>query len=374
MSRPALASGVAILSGGAITALHFALTPGRATAAYLASLAFLLTIGLGALLLGALLRLSGARWAVPLHRIFDAVSGSLPLALLLVVPILLRPGLFSPWARADFPPGGGLIHNRHYFAAVPFALRVCSELVILVGLEEAIRRRVIAIDRGPRIAPPRNVRTLSAIAFVATAFIGSSLIDDLIMSAAGEWSSDVFGLYGLIGGFSAAVAALALANAVLRGELGTTAAHSHAIGNVQLTAIALWGYLAFALVFLVWIADVPREVTFLAPRTLGAWRPFFLLLTVGHFVLPLLLLFRQRPKRDATYVAVVGTWVVVMHAIDAIWLVVPGIGRRPNLLDLGPILLVGGAGALLSILRFRRHPAHAAASAALATRFAYRPA
>jgi hypothetical protein len=374
MSRPFLVTLVVAAIGAIATVLLFTLAPGRAAAAYLAAVGFLLTLSLGALALAALLRLSGARWAVPLHRIYDALSGCLPLVLLLVVPIVLYPAAFYPWARGDFPGRGGLIHSPRYFAPVPFALRVVAELAVLVGIEEAIRRRVIALDRGPRLAPAGSIRTLSAVALLATAFIGSSAIDDLIMSAAGEWSSDVFGLYALIGGFSAAVAALAVANALLRRELGTMAAHAHAIGNVQLTATALWGYLAFALFLLVWIADLPREVTFFTSRTQATWRAVFILLAIGHFVVPLLLLLRQRPKRDARYVAVVGGWILAMHALDSTWLVVPGAARTPNLLDFGPIVLIGGAGTLIAIHRFRRHPALAADNAALAARFAYKPA
>jgi hypothetical protein len=104
----------------------------------------------------------------------------------------------------------------------------------------------------------------------------------------------------------------------------------------------LWAYAGFFQLLLMWIADLPREVTFYAARSRASVVPFDALLLFGHFVVPFLALLSRRLKRNAAALALVGAWLVLMNAVDVAWLVLPARVEGARLLDLAAFLTVGG--------------------------------
>jgi hypothetical protein len=194
---------------------------------------------------------------------------------------------------------------------------------------------------------------------------------DLFMSSAGDWSSDLYGLYMLVGGFACATAALAMAMFASQPRVSTTPEHTSAVGRVMLTAVSLWGYLMLASVLLTWIADLPREASFYVERTTGSWRPVFFSLLLGHFVVPFLLLLPREAKRRHGYVAMVGAWLVCMHGFDNYWWVVPSAMPNPSVFDFGPTVFFGGVGTAVANLRYRRHMPQPSMDAELRRGLAY---
>jgi hypothetical protein len=116
----------------------------------------------------------------------------------------------------------------------------------------------------------------------------------------------------------------------------------------------LWAYLGVSQLIIVWSANLPRESAFYLERTPGSWRYVAGILVVGHFVVPFFLLLSRALKRRPLLVALLGGWLVSMHALDLYWLVVPGAGRRPSILDIGPFLLLGGVMTFVGLRRFFR--------------------
>ena len=66
------------------------------------------------------------------------------------------------------------------------------------------------------------------------------------------------------------------------------------------------------------------------------------ILVFGHFLVPFLALLSRDMKRHAEPLALLGAWLVLMHAFDSYWLVMPSLGRSPHILDAGGALAVGG--------------------------------
>jgi hypothetical protein len=129
-------------------------------------------------------------------------------------------------------------------------------------------------------------------------------------------------------------------------------AHFHALGRVLLVSVILWAYIAFAALLLVWSADLPRENRFYAERSAGPWAWVAAALGVGHFALPFLALLSRALKRSPPHLAMVGAWVLMFHALDAYWLIVPSLARAPDTLDVGAFLVVGGFGFAFGAARF----------------------
>jgi hypothetical protein len=136
-------------------------------------------------------------------------------------------------------------------------------------------------------------------------------------------------------------------------------AHLHAIGRLMLMAVILWAYIGFFQLLLVWIADLPREVTFFVARSRGSFRALDVLLVLGHFVLPFLALLHRELKRRAGTLAAVGAWLVLMNAVDVAWLVLPAAGDRLRVLDAAPFLVVAALAFAHGARRFRAEKAAA---------------
>jgi uncharacterized membrane protein YwaF len=84
-------------------------------------------------------------------------------------------------------------------------------------------------------------------------------------------------------------------------------------------------------------------------------------LLVAHFAVPLLLLLSRALKRDRRALSAVAILILVAHAADMTWLVLPAnrpAGGWPLPLDLGPFLFVGGV--LAAATRARLGPVPAA--------------
>lgn len=307
------------LAGVALTIALALVDPTRAPLAWHAAATFGLTVSLGGFLLGAVLANAGATWAATIQRVHCAIGGALPVACLAYAPLV---------RRAAHPVLDALF------------------LVVLVAVEETLRAASLRDKKRAGVG---------AIGLVVVAFVGTTFFFDVTLAPSRPWVSDMFGLYVLVGSFGGAVGATAIAAARAREKLRVTRAHASALGRIELVATCLWGYCAFALYMLIWVADLPREVGFFVARTSGAWGVLLVVLVFARFVAPFLLLVPRAPKQRWGHVGAVGVVMVAAHALDSEMLVVPSSSRHASLLDVGPFLLVGGVLSLVALARFRRH-------------------
>ncbi len=364
MRRPImvpLAVGVGAL---AITGIGVAVDPARAIVAYLAAYGFGLSIALGALIFVMIALTARARWFVVLRRTTDAVAATLPLFALLFLPIAFCLRALYPWARGtkglDPETAQALVHQRPWLNVPFFLVRAALYFAVWIALGEALRRASVDNDREPRGELIVRQRTLAAVGLPVMALTLTFAAFDWLMSINAGWTSDMFGVYLFAGGFSAAVGVTAVvAYAAHRAGLlpvAVTASHFHALGRILLMTVIFWTYIAFAQFFLMWIADLPREVSFYAGRSKGTWLALDYLLLFGRFVGPFLVLLSRPFKRRPGALAMVGAWLVAMHAVDIYWLVVPAAYSSAHILDLAPIVAVSGLALAFGTWRFFAAP------------------
>jgi len=333
--------------------------------AYLAAFSWCASSVLGGLCLLMIGHTTGARWLVTMRRLSEAVAGCVPLLALLFLPIAFALGRLYPWARplAELEDSTREVvaHSQSWYTPRLFLLRSAVYLLVWIALGESLRRLSLAQDRAVHGSSEGRQTSLSAPGLVAVIFTGSFAAFDWVMSAVPGWNFNVLGLFLLTGGFAAAVGAqtialwLALRARVIVPE--HAGAHAHALGRVLLTAVCLWSYLAACQLIIVWSADLPPESRFYLLRTQGTFRALAVLLAFGHFILPLLALLSRNSKRRPELLAIVGGWLVLMHAVDVYWLIFPAAPRAPQLADGAPFVLVFALSASVAWLRFKRAPA-----------------
>ena len=347
--RWALLSASAV--GAALSVAGVCTAPVQQAFAYLAAFGFLASSMVGALALLAMTSVVGARWFVVLRRSCLAVATPASILPLLFLPIAWTLHSVYPWAGSPLASADAIAAARRaqafghpWMSAGPYLVRSAVYLFVWLAIAEALRHAARAQDRGQR-AWGKRAAAISAAALPVLGLTGSWAAFDWLMSAVPGWSMTSVGLYVLTGGFASALGLLAVVvdharrNHMLPAEVG--AAHSLALGRLLFAAVCLWAYIAVSQLIIVWIANLPREAAFYVPRARGGFRSLAALLTLGHFIVPFLLLLSRRWKEHSGFVAVVGSWIVLMHAVDLYWLIAPAATASPSVFALGPFLLLG---------------------------------
>jgi hypothetical protein len=361
--KRAYAYGAALFVAGAVVlAIQIAVDPRRALFAYTAGFDFGITIAVGALMVLMIMNAAHASWFVALRRPVEAIAGTLPLFVVLLVPVVLGLRSLYPWMHPDDYPDpvrGALHHERWLLNPAFFVVRAYAYVVVWLGLGLGLRAVSVRQDSSPEYRWTVIQRVLSAAALPVMAVTLSLAAFDWFMSLVAGFYSDIFGMYVFCGAFYGGMGAIAIACAVAyragRFPRDVGPPHFLSIGRVMLVSTILWAYIGFAQLLLIWIANLPREVTFYVQRTAGAWSFFSGVQLFGHFVLAFLLLLSRALKLEAKALAWVGGLLVVMHGVDVYWLVVPS-DRQPSVLDFGAFLAVAGLMFMFGAWRFARRP------------------
>jgi len=102
-----------------------------------------------------------------------------------------------------------------------------------------------------------------------------------------------------------------------------TMEHYHLMGKLLFAFTVFWAYIAFDQFFLIWYANITEETKFFLIRNSGGWWWISLLLVFGHFGIPFLILLQAWLKKRPTLISAVAVWVLLMHAVDLYWIIIP---------------------------------------------------
>jgi hypothetical protein len=339
-------------------------------AAYLAGFFAAVSVAVGALALLMVTRLSGATWFVPMKRAAEAIGSTLPLFLVLFVPIALGIRGTFPWAQPtgslDAQARASLDETRVWWNPTFFVARSYLYLVVWCGLALAWRRASRATTRRLGLADSERQRILSAVGLPVLILTASFAGFDWMMSLDAGWVSDAFGLTIAAGAFAGGVGLVSVFSylGLRSGRLRPTEirpAHFHALGKVLLTSVMLWAYVGVGQFIIIWMADLPREISFYADRSTRGVEWLSAAVVLGHFVIPFLLLLSRPLKRRPVGLAIVGGWVVAAHVTDVIWLTLPADGHAIHVAELAPVVVLVGSFVVAAWWRYRSTdplPAH----------------
>lgn len=328
MKRAAIVLLALGLLGALATLLLYPREPDRMAVAICASWWFGLTIAIGALGTIMVLNLSHATWFVVFRPMTSSVAATLPLLALGLLPAALVARHVYPWAGAVEGIPHDVLHRiertRPWMSPWPVYARTLLSLGLWSTL--AVWLRATSTTGRARVASGVGVPVL-AITATVTPF-------DWMMRAEPGWRSSIFGMYVAVSGFYGATGLVAiLAWLAVRRQLlkpdEVRPDHFHAHGRLMLTAVCLWGYLAFFQLMLQWVGNIPAEVQFYARRALGPWAGISAALVLGHFVVPFFALLSRPLKRRPDALAAVGAVMLLTHVLDVAWLIVPS--RAPGL-------------------------------------------
>jgi len=347
-----------------LTAAGAAGDPRQALASYLVAFVYWLGIVLGALILLGALHASKARWPVVLRRFLETIPQTLPVFVLLFLPIALGLKHVFVWVE---PAGltGELAHavaHKVPYLNVPFFLaRAAGYFVVWIAVAHLLRAWSIRQDQEGGHALTLRQRRLGAGALPFLALTLSFASFDWMMSLDPRFFSTIFGVYWFAGSFLAAFAVLVIGAAATRDlpdHFGhhLNADHVHALGKFLLAFTAFWAYIAFSQFMLIWIANIPEEVPWYILRASGPWGRVGIFLAVGHFAIPFAVLLSRDLKRSPRKLAMVAAWLLLVHWVDLHWIIMPSFheaGPAPSWMDLTAFVGVGAAFLACLVYRMR---------------------
>lgn len=322
--------GLAVI-GAAAFLLGLGSDPDRAWHNYLLNYFFWFSLSISGLFFIALCYVTTSAWAAPLKRVPEALTGFLPVALILFLILFFGSHHLYEWTHHDAVQADSILRGKRPYLNMPFfVIRNLLFYGLWMGAAFYLIRNSLRQDRTGEEALTFKNKNVSAPFLVLFAVTFTVASFDLLMSLEPHWFSTIFGVYCFAGLFESGMAVTILFVLALRRQ-GVfkeviNENHLHDLGKLMFAFCVFWAYIAFSQYMLIWYGNLPEETPYLIRRTEGSWTGVALALLFGKFIVPFFLLISRWAKRNPVYLAFVAVWVLVFQYLDIYWLVFPRVG------------------------------------------------
>ena len=341
-----------VFAASTIVSLVFLFVPGgkiHMLRAYLLGFVCCFAFAGGGLVMLMLQYVSGGKWGLLLRRPLEAMTRTLPLVALMVVPIGLLMRHLYQWARYPNPTAtarafaaGEMTKEQQLTANAKHAMfspgSAVLQTVIVFGILMTFMYFLNKWSLERDADPARGTQASYdywRIKFENLSgpgiFVYVVLLTDAallwIMSLDVTWYSSIWGLKFLVGqGY--AVLALGILTVVLlskaepmRTLLRTT--EQHDLGKFAFAFVMLNIYLTFAEFLIIWSGNVPDEIPWYLARIRGGWWVVCSLDFVCHWLIPFCLLLSRNLKREKGRLAALCVFMLFARALDMFWIIEP---------------------------------------------------
>ena len=327
--------------------------PQMAHRSYLFAFVFWFVIPMGCMGILMLHHLVGGWWGLPIRRLLEAGTRTLPLMAVLFIPVILGMRITYPWI---YEPGD-LITNPNYKFKMEyltphfFIARVVIYFVIWLGVAALLNRwsREQDADGADGTKFALRLEGLSGPGIILWGTALSFAVFDWVMSLEPHWFSTIYGMLFMV---ISALTAMSMMITVLRLLSDTepikdavTPQQYNDLGNLMLAFTMLWAYMSFSQFLIIWAGNIKDEIPWYMSRAFGGWGRLALFLVIMHFAVPFLLLLQRGVKRRLKWLSIVAGMMLCLSAIDVYWLIVPAYeqsGPRLHVTDLLAFIGIGG--------------------------------
>lgn len=320
--------------------------------AYLSAFVFWSSITIGSLAVLMVQYLSGGRWGLISRRVLEASARTLPLLVLLFLPIAFHPEALYPWTRPEAASDPVFQLQTLYLNRPFFYIREVIYFGIWGALTYLLTGWSYAQDREPtRLPGPKDgrMRMLSGPGLVLYMLTITFCSVDWIMATNSHFSSTIFGilLLGQQGLSTFAFTILILSMLVKAKPIATVFQQEifNDLGNLTLCFTMLWAYFQVSQLIIIYQGNLPEEIPWYLNRMYGTWTWVAVVVLLGIFVIPFSSLLWKRLKREPAKFAKLAIFILIMRVVDTVWTIAPAI--RPNgptlhWLDFATVVGVGG--------------------------------
>ncbi len=351
-----------VFVASSIVSLVFLLAPsgaGHILRAYLLGFMCCFAFAGGGLAMLMLQYVSGGKWGLLLRRPLEAMTRTLPLVALMVIPVFVFGKHLYQWMR--FPTiaseqdamANGLVTKEQGLTAIakhamfnPFSAIVQTVVIfgVLCFLMYLLNKWSIQRDEDPARGTLEsydrwrikfeNLSGPCIFLYVVLLTDGALL---WIMSLDVTWYSSIWGLQFLVGqGF--AVLALSILTVVKLSKvepmhtlLRTT--EQHDLGKFAFAFVMLNIYLSFAEFLIIWSGNVPDEIPWYLARIRGGWWWICSADFICHWLIPFCLLLSRDLKRDKKRLTYLCMFMLFARCLDMFWLIEPNFSNAAGRLS-----------------------------------------
>ncbi len=363
LSLPLIVVGLIAAVGGVFAAKS---TPGglaHGLAAYHVATMAILAICLGATFFVLVWNLLNAGWSAAIKRQAENVMSFLPFAFLLILPTLFieafSHGILFKWmdpanygdpllyekAGYFFAPRQVMDHATHqpvdHFV---FPLFFFARAAFYGLFWTFLSRRLVSLslkqDQTGDKWLSKEARHTSAWGMLVFALTTAFASFDWIMSLDYRFFSTMWGVWYFS---AAAFSSVALVSFILARLIGAgklkgcvTSEHFHDLGKLLFSFTVFWAYISFSQYFLIWYSNIPEETTFFIFRKQGDWDLVRMVLIVGHFLVPFLLLVSRVGKKSFAFMSLMALLAFTVHGLDMFYMIRPMVdAHNPELRGVG---------------------------------------
>jgi hypothetical protein len=296
---------IAVLATAVLVVIVF-IAPRMAAAGWLLAFTYVAAFPIGSLALIMIHRLTGGRWGEALDPLLRPLAQTMPVLLLLVLPVLVASPALFPWAHGG---GDAVTHSvRVIYLNIPaYAVR---SFIALAGL------CVLAY-----LVPGAEGRAAPLCAGVGLVFYGIAIIFmglDWLLAAEAPFFSTSFGASVA---FTQLLSALALAAIA-----GPRKRDLPDLGALMLVVTLGITYTDFMAVLVMWYGDVPSKVFWFVERMREPWLTLAISAFIATSLIPIASLMFARVRASRAALRAIGALSLTGLAIYQSWLLAPAFG------------------------------------------------
>jgi hypothetical protein len=295
---------------------------------YIIGFTFWTGIAVGSLALLMLQHLTGGGWGLVIRRILEASTRTLPLIVVLVIPLIIGSHSLYEWTRPEELAKHPVVQLKTPYLNLPFfTIRTVVFLASWLLLTYFLNRWSLEQDRTGDREYAKKMRILSGPGMVLLIFTVTFAAIDWFMSLEPEWFSTIYGFIFLaawsLSALAFTIAVLAwLSNSEPMNQI-VAPLHFHDLGKLLLALVMLWAYFAYSQFLIIWSGNLPEEIHYYVERIHGPWGAIIILVVLLHFAAPFLFLLSRSIKRDPRKLVIVALLVLFMRVIDLSWTLIP---------------------------------------------------
>ncbi len=316
---------------------------------YLWCYMFFIGAPLGATALLMLQYLTGGAWGLVIRRPCEAAMRTMPLLLVLFLPVVLGIPRLYEWSHAKIVAHDAMLQHKHAYLNVPFFLTRAAIYFagwLLIG--HLLYKWSGDQDKGDGRAAGR-LMAISGPGLIFYGFSVTFMAIDWVLALNPHWFSTIFGLLFIAGEGLSAVAFMICLLVMLsrRPPLADvlTHRHLHDVGKLLLAFVMVWAYFSFSQLLVIWSGNLPEEIPWYVRRFGGGWQYMGAALVLLHFAFPFALLLSRDIKRNFKLLRAVAVMVIAMRFVDLYWVVAPEFyksGFTVNWMDVAAPVGLGG--------------------------------
>jgi hypothetical protein len=297
--------------------------------AWLVSILFWLGLSLGSMALLMIYHLVGGRWGMATCRILEAAMAPLPWMALLFLPLFFGLQRLYPWANEAVVAADPILRHRQPWMNEPaFIFRNLIYFGIWIGMAIPLRRWSLRCDDPDKSdIPMRRLRRLSGGGLVVFAITTTLAFLDWVMSLEPHWYSTIFMVLQAIGMMLTAhcLAVLVFSQLCKMPPLAqfATPIVNRQLGNLLLAFVMLWTYLAVSQLIIIWMGNLPQEISWYLHRIEGVWAWIIGVIAVLHFAAPFFILLSREAKQRSAVLSGLAVTILFSHLLYDTWLVIP---------------------------------------------------